>query len=166
METEKVVTKADVKDDQGRFVLQRGPIVYCLEGPDNKDNIVQNIVVSKAAPVDVTFEASLLNGVNVLSAKGESTKRQLNSEILLTSEQQVKAIPYYTWANRGPSDMMVWIPYEASAVYLHQKYIGMMMGPGEDAVYRLLIKFTIRKGRNGCLSKIPQPMNLLKTSIM
>ncbi len=110
-----MVAKADVKDDQGRFVLQRGPIVYCLEGPDNKDNVVQNILVDKGAPVDVAFEASLLNGVNVLSTKGESTKRQLNSDVLLKSEQQVKAIPYFTWANRGPSDMMVWVPYEASA---------------------------------------------------
>ncbi|QCR24963.1 six-hairpin glycosidase [Pontibacter sp. SGAir0037] len=115
METEKVVAKAEVKEDKGKFTFQRGPIVYCLEGPDNKDNLVQNILVDKAAPADVTFEANLLNGINVLKTKGAGYKRQLNSDILLRSEQEVKAIPYYTWANRGPNDMMVWVPYEASA---------------------------------------------------
>jgi hypothetical protein len=64
-----------------------------------------------------TTSADLLNGVDVISAEGKSTKRQLNSDsILQKPDQMVKAIPYYAWANRGPSEMTVWIPYEASAV--------------------------------------------------
>jgi hypothetical protein len=50
-----------------------------------------------------------------LQMKGSSTKRQLNSDELINAEQQVTAIPYYAWANRGPAEMEVWIPYEASA---------------------------------------------------
>jgi DUF1680 family protein len=115
METEKVVAHESVNDDKGKFTFQRGPLVYCLEGPDNKDNRVQNITVSKTAPVEETFQASLLNGVNVIKTNGLSTKKQLNSEELIKTEQEVTAIPYYAWANRGASDMMVWVPYEASA---------------------------------------------------
>jgi len=115
METEKVVAHEQVKDDKYRFTFQRGPLVYCLEGPDNQDNVVQNITVSKTAPVEVVYEAGLLNGINVLKTKGVSTKRQVNSEALIKTEQDVKAIPYYAWANRGATDMMVWVPYEESA---------------------------------------------------
>jgi DUF1680 family protein len=115
MATEKVVAKTEVKDDLGRFALQRGPLVYCLEGPDNANGLVQNITVDQQAPVDVVYHAGLLNGIEVLSTSGVGTRRQLNSDQLQATPQAVKAIPYYAWANRGPSDMTVWVPYEASA---------------------------------------------------
>ncbi len=115
METEKVIANNNVKDDLSRFVLERGPMVYCLEGPDNKDSLVQNIMVDKNAIATAQYDANLLNGVGVINIAGQSTKRQLNSDSLLVVNQNVKAIPYYAWANRGPSEMTVWIPYEQSA---------------------------------------------------
>ncbi|WP_426581076.1 glycoside hydrolase family 127 protein [Mucilaginibacter sp. R-33] len=116
METEKVLANQQVKDDRGRFAFERGPIVYCLEGPDNKDSLVQNILIDKNAIADANYHADLLNGVDVISAEGKSAKRQLKNDSILQTDQMVKAIPYYAWANRGPSEMTVWIPYEASAV--------------------------------------------------
>ena len=115
METEKVVANKLVKDDRDRFVYERGPIVYCLEGPDNRDSVVQNITINKMAVSNASFKPTMLNGVEVITAEGESTKRQLNTNALLQTAQKVTAIPYYAWANRGPSEMTVWIPYEASA---------------------------------------------------
>jgi DUF1680 family protein len=115
MEVEKVVANAKVKDDVGRFAFQRGPIVYCLEGPDNKDGLVQNIMVDKNAKVTTAFNKDKLNEIQEISVEGTGTKRQLNSEELIQVKQKVTAIPYYAWANRGPSDMTVWIPYEASS---------------------------------------------------
>ena len=115
MPTQKVMANAQVKDDRDRFAFQRGPIVYCLEGPDNKDSLVQNITINKSAMVNTAFKPGMLNGVEVLTAEGKSTKRQLNTDALLETDQTVTAIPYYAWANRGPSEMTVWIPYEASA---------------------------------------------------
>lgn len=115
METEKVLANNHVKADVNRFAFERGPIVYCLEGPDNRDSLVQNIMINKSSPASSNYYASLLNGVEVINVKGISAKRQLNSDALIETEQDVKAIPYYAWANRGPSEMTVWIPYEASA---------------------------------------------------
>ncbi|MDN3584544.1 glycoside hydrolase family 127 protein [Mucilaginibacter flavus] len=115
METEKVLANSQVKDDKSRFAFERGPIVYCLEGPDNRDSLVQNIMIDKDAIANANYQADLLNGVDVISTEGKGTKRQLNSTNLTETNQQVKAIPYYAWANRGPSEMTVWIPYEASA---------------------------------------------------
>lgn len=115
MDIRRISANAQVKADQNRFALQRGPIVYCLEGPDNKDAAVMNIVVDKNAPIQAVYKPELLNGVMTLSMQGASTKRQLNSDALLKETQSVTAIPYYSWANRGPSEMEVWIPFEESA---------------------------------------------------
>jgi len=115
MKVQRVYANPNVKADVGRFAMQYGPIVYCLEGADNKDSLVQNIVVDKAEPLQISYNASLLNGVNVITTEGTASKRQLNTTQLLTSRQQVKAIPYYAWNNRGADEMEVWIPYEASA---------------------------------------------------
>jgi len=115
METEKVLANPKVKDDLNRFAFERGPIVYCLEGPDNRDSLVQNIVIDKNATTQASYNAGLLKGVEVITTAGVSTKRQVNTDALLTTAQPVTAIPYYAWANRGPSEMTVWIPYEQSA---------------------------------------------------
>lgn len=115
MKAEKILANEQVTDDKFRFALERGPLMYCIEGPDNLDSSVQNIVVDQHAAVSEVFKPALLNGVTVLEMKGASTKRQLNSDELVRTTQTVTAIPYYAWANRGPSDMTVWIPYEASA---------------------------------------------------
>ncbi|MFB9843070.1 glycoside hydrolase family 127 protein [Mucilaginibacter ginsenosidivorans] len=115
MPTQKVMANAQVKDDRDRFAFERGPIVYCLEGPDNKDSLVQNITIDKSAIVNAAFKPDMLNGVEVITTEGKSTRRQLNTDVLLETNQKVTAIPYYAWANRGPSEMTVWIPYEASA---------------------------------------------------
>jgi len=115
MEIEKVIANANVKDDVGRFTFQKGPIVYCLEGPDNKDGLVQNIMVSKDAKATTFFNTAKLNEIEEIYVDGTGTKRQVGSDELLQVNQKVVAIPYYAWANRGPSDMTVWVPYEPSA---------------------------------------------------
>ncbi len=114
MEIEKVLANEKVKDDVGRFALQRGPIVYCLEGPDHADQTVQNIVVPQQTSFSTNYDASFLNGVLLLNGKGSATARQVNSDELLKKELPVKAIPYYSWNNRGPGEMVVWIPFEES----------------------------------------------------
>jgi DUF1680 family protein len=114
MEIEKVIANEKVKDDQGRFALQRGPIVYCLEGPDHADQAVQNIVVEEQTNFTANYNPSLLNGILTLDGKGSATSRQVNSNQLLKKELPVKAIPYYAWNNRGPGEMVVWIPSQES----------------------------------------------------
>lgn len=115
MEVKKIFAHDSVKADQSKFALQRGPLVYCLEGMDNQDASVMNIFVDKDAAISSTFQPDLLNGIVSLSMNGFSAKRQVNTDKLQVEAQSVKAIPYYTWANRGASEMEVWIPYEATA---------------------------------------------------
>lgn len=115
MPAQKVLANGRVTDDQGRFAFQRGPIVYCLEGPDNRDSLVRNLLVDTTASVQVSYNAGLLGGIGELTVQGEALKRQPGDTALLQVPARVTAIPYYAWANRGASEMTVWVPYERSA---------------------------------------------------
>ncbi|MDB5249163.1 MAG: hypBA1 3 [Segetibacter sp.] len=72
-------------------------------------------MVDRNTPVNAVYKENIQNGVTVLTAKGVSAKRQLHTDALLKSEQEVVAVPYYTWANRGTGEIMLWVAYEESA---------------------------------------------------
>jgi hypothetical protein len=116
METQKVIAIDKVKDDKGRFAIQRGPVVYCIEGPDNKDGHVNNIMIPKEAEFELEFREDLFDGTLALVTSGYSYKEQQNKQKIKSSKQKITAIPYYLWANRGRSEMAVWIPFQESVV--------------------------------------------------
>lgn len=109
MPARKILANTNVAADEGRFALQRGPIVYCLEGPDNRDSLVRNLMADTTARITVQAEKEL-GGIETLTLQGDALRAgQSDAQATLT------AIPYYAWANRGPSDMTVWVPYERTA---------------------------------------------------
>ena len=93
MEVRKVIANSLVAADRGKVALQRGPIVYCAEWPDNNGK-VSDLVVPENAVFKPVYEPHLLDGVTVL--KGTT----------------LTAIPYYAWANRGKGEMTVWFPID------------------------------------------------------
>lgn len=115
MDVKKVLANDKVKADKGRFALQMGPVMYCLEGVDQKDSTVQSIVVDSSAVLARQYQRDMLKGIVRLQTQGVSSSRQPNSDEIVKTAQTVTAIPYYSWDNRGSGEMEVWIPYEASA---------------------------------------------------
>ena len=57
-----------------------------------------------------SFNAELLNGIEVINARVPAIVIDDNGESLHTEKQQFMAIPYYAWANRGRGEMMIWFP--------------------------------------------------------
>ncbi|MDD3079559.1 MAG: glycoside hydrolase family 127 protein [Paludibacter sp.] len=108
MQVERILANDKVKDDQGKVSLERGPIVYCLEWPDNQDKVL-NSVLGDGVPVTATFKPLKLNGIVELEADGQSTEMDLTGNIR-KNPKHLTAIPYYAWANRGSGEMAVWIP--------------------------------------------------------
>ena len=108
MEVRRVRACDSVYDDRGLLAIQRGPIVYCLEGVDQADKHVFNKYIPENAEFTEDFDATMLNGVVVL----KTTAIQLESDGT-ENKIQVTAIPYSTWNNRGKSEMIVWIPESA-----------------------------------------------------
>jgi DUF1680 family protein len=83
------------KDTTGYISIQNGPIIYCLEQKDNTFDIFE-AKFRKDQELNVVFDSSILGGINVIHGK---TANGLD----------FKTIPYYSWNNRGPDKMQVWL---------------------------------------------------------
>ena len=104
MEVRRIVANDNAEDDRGKIALERGPIVYCLEGNDQADHKVFNKYILNSAPISTHFEKDLLNGVMVL--EGPAKELQQDGEV---KDVTFRAIPYSTWNNRGNEQMEIWI---------------------------------------------------------
>lgn len=114
MPVRKVIANSKVTNDAGKIALQRGPLVYCFEDKDNNDGWMFNNMVSTTAKVENTFEKNLLGGVVTLSMEGNKIMK--SGDTRNTEATTLKAIPYYTWNNRGKANMLVWMPTQEDKV--------------------------------------------------
>jgi len=115
MPVRRVMANSEVAADRGRVALQRGPLVYTLEWPDNPDGKVRNLTLPDASKLTATWRPDLLKGIEVIQGRAMSLKFDA-AGAMQKSEESITAIPYYAWANRGRGQMLVWIPNsEASA---------------------------------------------------
>jgi DUF1680 family protein len=116
---------ARVVEDNGRVAVQRGPLVYCLEELDQEQGVALSDVGLPArgsmgeAGFSETFEKDLLGGVVVLHHEGAVVQSSSERKALYfpysapagkSSKVPLTFIPYYAWANRTPTPMMVWTP--------------------------------------------------------
>jgi hypothetical protein len=92
MTVRRVLAHDRVKENAGKAAIQRGPVVYAIEAADNGGK-VSNVRLPLDAPLTSQFRSDLLGGVHVVRGPN------------------VIAIPYFAWANRGPGEMAVWVPY-------------------------------------------------------
>jgi DUF1680 family protein len=109
MPVERVYADPRVKADVGRVALQRGPVVYCLEGVDNAGR-VRNLCLPRAAQLTAEFDKDLLGGVTVV--RGEALSVSLADDKPVTKPVPFQAVPYFAWDNRRPGPMVVWLPEE------------------------------------------------------
>lgn len=108
-----------VRQLQARVAIQRGPIVYCLEGVDHDNAVLDRISVNPAdvEQFSVEFQPELLGGVAVLRGQGFLMEETADwGDTLYRSGSapkdvpvQLTAIPYCTWDNREPGEMRVWL---------------------------------------------------------
>ena len=114
-----------VVDDLGRVAIQRGPLVYCLEGIDQPaDTVLTDVAVdlssSRQAQFHEEFEGDLLGGTVVLRSPGVVYERDQSRDVLYsrysprplqTRRVLLTFIPYYAWSNRQSTAMEVWTPF-------------------------------------------------------
>ncbi len=116
MPVRRVMANENVKDDLGKVVLQRGPIVYCLEWPDHHNGQVMNLLLPDSVALMSEYRPDLLGGVTIIEGKAFGCKLGRYEKSLGMRPQNFVAIPYFAWAHRGPGEMTVWIPNEWSRV--------------------------------------------------
>jgi hypothetical protein len=108
MQVRQIRAHEAVADDRGKLAVQRGPVVYCIEGKDQNDNTVFNKYIPENTPFTTHFDGELLNGVTVLTGTAMQVEPDGTEETV-----PFTAIPYATWNNRGADEMAVWIPQAA-----------------------------------------------------
>ena len=96
-----------VHENAGRVALMRGPIVYCIEGVDNGEDVL-------AAEVDTSKEPTVAEGDFFFPNLVCDGRIPCYSDALYESDRRYESktltyIPYYAFANRGESEMAVWV---------------------------------------------------------
>ena len=113
MEPRIVKANNKVEADRGRIAVERGPIVYCAEFPDNNFDIF-SVFMNRNPKFEVVEKPDLLYGINQLKT-GAQTLGYDDQGRLTTTDVSLTLIPYYAWAHRGSGAMEVWLPQELSA---------------------------------------------------
>jgi DUF1680 family protein len=104
---------------QGRMAIQRGPIVYCLEGVDHGGIVLDRIAIDPKHVLSNEFgiehQDHLLGGVSIVRGKASVVDESGWEGMLYqnrkpsSKDMDITAIPYYAWDNRAPGEMRVWV---------------------------------------------------------
>lgn len=106
-----------VTADRGRVAIERGPIVYCAEWPDNDFN-VHNIILNQKPEFRVVEEPGVLYGINKVVTDAQALSYDRSGKLAI-QDVKLTLIPYYAWAHRGEGAMEVWLPIDVSASSAH-----------------------------------------------
>jgi hypothetical protein len=98
MEPRFIKAHADVAADSGRVALGMGPVVYCLEEADNGP--VREITVNPSVRPQFSRGEEVTVGAGTLKFTVTDPSGAVRN---------AKAVPYYSWANRGRGEMTVWM---------------------------------------------------------
>jgi uncharacterized protein len=109
MEVQLIASRPELKQNDQRVALQYGPLVYCVEGPDNNGKAF-NFIMPDQPEFDVNYDTDLLGGVNSISFDAMVMEPSKDGKTINMVSKPIKAIPYFSWNNRGPSEMQVWLP--------------------------------------------------------
>ena len=100
-----------VRADAGKAALMYGPVVYCMEGVDNGENLF-DLVIDPHGGAEVQFDETYGANVITLPARRSEASDETALYAPCGTDQATPAkatfIPYYAYANRGESDMTVW----------------------------------------------------------
>jgi DUF1680 family protein len=108
-----------VEETRNQIAIMRGPIVYCLESPDlPKDVRLMTVRLPRDTQWSARHDNNLLGGVTIIEGKGVASVTptdwtdQLYRDVAPSTDRTIdlKLIPYFAWANRGKSEMSVWLP--------------------------------------------------------
>jgi DUF1680 family protein len=93
MSIRRVTSHEKVTGNFGRIALERGPLVYCVEGMDH-GSTPAGLMLHDEALLRTEWRPDFLGGITVIQG----------------DDPPILAIPYYAWSHRGEGEMAVWIP--------------------------------------------------------
>lgn len=114
MEIRILTADTRVRENAGKVVVTKGPVVYCMEEADNE----KDLHLYKICPDKPMTEGMVtINGIKFPTIKALGLKERATNDNNLYneyvakeySEKEITLIPYYAWANRGENEMSVWM---------------------------------------------------------
>ena len=116
-----VKANSKVEADQGFVAIERGPIVYCAEWPDNDFDIMAALVNQnpEMSVSDGEINASSGGSYPIKTITTDAQVLGLDSSGRLTADDvKMKLIPYYAWNHRGAGKMRVWLSHDLKTITL------------------------------------------------
>lgn len=112
-----------VAADRGCVSVERGPLVYCAEWPDNQGADLMSILVNRKPTFTEGQEAydgfiatdyketlTLYKGQQLVTLQTPAQSLAYDKDGRLTVEDTILTlIPYFAWAHRGKGNMKVWL---------------------------------------------------------
>ena len=113
MEARTVKANGKVAADKGRVSVERGPLVYCAEWPDNSCDVL-SVLMNQDPKFQIGHKTIQDTDVQTLTTGAQTLLFDDNGR-LQTKDESLVLIPYYAWAHRGNGNMSVWIPIDLNA---------------------------------------------------
>lgn len=128
MSPRRLVSDPRVTANVGRVALARGPLIYCVESHD-RPGLEQDAfalpddAAVTTGPADERLPGMTLLDTTALPLPGTPERGALYQSVsgdrqadgAPTGPVAIRAIPYFAWANRGPSTMDVWLRRQEAA---------------------------------------------------
>ena len=113
MEPRTVRANNKVAADRGMISVERGPLVYCAEHPDNNFDIMGALINQNP---QFRLGKGEIAGTPIQTLITDAQTLNFNKQGKLeTSDQTLTLIPYYAWCHRGSGKMRVWLPQDLNA---------------------------------------------------
>ena len=120
MEPRTIRANGMVEADRGYVAIERGPIVYCAEWPDNDFDIMGALINQSPKMVveDGTLHAKdkKVADYYIKTIKTDAQTLSFDKDGRLTTKDvKLTLIPYYAWCHRGSGKMRVWLTQDLNA---------------------------------------------------
>ena len=113
MEARTVRANNKVEADRGMVSVERGPLVYCAEHPDNHFDIMGALL--NQTPQFILGKGEIA-GTPIQTLTTSAQTLNFNKQGKLEAlDQTLTLIPYYAWCHRGSGKMRVWLPQDLNA---------------------------------------------------
>ena len=113
MEPRTVRANNKVEADRGMISVERGPLVYCAEHPDNSFDIM-GALINQNPQFRIGKGEIAGTPIQTLITDAQTLNFSKNGK-LQTEDQTLTLIPYYAWCHRGSGKMRVWLPQDLNA---------------------------------------------------
>ena len=109
MQVRKIYADPRVLYNVGKVAIMRGPIVYCAESVDNGAELDKFVLENELEYTVIPSEEFTIPTLEIKAKRRENLTSLYSAVPPKKVDTMLKMIPYNSFANRGESDMLVWV---------------------------------------------------------